>query len=115
GEPRPCGPLPRSARIRPCRHVQSRRGTRPVRGCVPRMLLPGLRIFACVPSPLLLRRCCLDGGEFVGGGPLVSPLEPVRAGVVLGDRKSTRLNSSHVKNSYAVFCLKKKRHKTSEK
>src|SRR5271165_7449197 len=24
-----------------------------------------------------------------------------------GDRKSTRLNSSHVKNSYAVFCLKK--------
>src|SRR5690606_41437437 len=23
------------------------------------------------------------------------------------DRKSTRLNSSHVKNSYAVFCLKK--------
>src|SRR5690606_10587012 len=27
---------------------------------------------------------------------------------VLGDRKSTRLNSSHVKISYAVFCLKKK-------
>src|SRR5690606_42014339 len=26
------------------------------------------------------------------------------------DRKSTRLNSSHVKNSYAVFCLKKKQH-----
>src|SRR5690625_6550697 len=25
-----------------------------------------------------------------------------------GDRKSTRLNSSHVANSYAVFCLKKK-------
>src|SRR5690606_41750191 len=25
---------------------------------------------------------------------------------VLGDRKSTRLNSSHVKISYAVFCLK---------
>src|SRR5690625_6448593 len=24
------------------------------------------------------------------------------------DRKSTRLNSSHVANSYAVFCLKKK-------
>src|SRR5215471_12948543 len=24
------------------------------------------------------------------------------------DRKSTRLNSSHVENSYAVFCLKKK-------
>src|SRR5207302_10066427 len=27
---------------------------------------------------------------------------------VLADRKSTRLNSSHVKISYAVFCLKKK-------
>src|SRR5690606_41630013 len=27
---------------------------------------------------------------------------------VLEDRKSTRLNSSHVKNSYAVLCLKKK-------
>src|SRR5699024_12444779 len=26
-----------------------------------------------------------------------------------GDRKSTRLNSSHVSISYAVFCLKKKR------
>src|SRR5690606_40033259 len=28
------------------------------------------------------------------------------------DRKSTRLNSSHVKISYAVFCLKKKKNKT---
>src|SRR5690606_40225938 len=28
--------------------------------------------------------------------------------VPLRDRKSTRLNSSHVKISYAVFCLKKK-------
>src|SRR5207302_9823861 len=30
---------------------------------------------------------------------------PLKLGV--GDRKSTRLNSSHVKISYAVFCLKK--------
>src|SRR5690554_7478735 len=29
------------------------------------------------------------------------------------DRKSTRLNSSHVRISYAVFCLKKKKNKTS--
>src|SRR5690606_41828883 len=29
------------------------------------------------------------------------------------DRKSTRLNSSHVKISYAVFCLKKKKSNTS--
>src|SRR5690625_5451743 len=32
------------------------------------------------------------------------------SGIVLkGDRKSTRLNSSHVASSYAVFCLKKKK------
>src|SRR5207249_6170068 len=30
------------------------------------------------------------------------------------DRKSTRLNSSHVSISYAVFCLKKKKNKTDE-
>src|SRR5437660_6273123 len=30
----------------------------------------------------------------------------------LGDRKSTRLNSSHVAISYAVFCLKKKKRPT---
>src|SRR5256885_6141269 len=29
------------------------------------------------------------------------------------DRKSTRLNSSHLVISYAVFCLKKKKHKHS--
>src|SRR5690606_41452802 len=29
-----------------------------------------------------------------------------------GDRKSTRLNSSHVKISYAVFCVKKKKERT---
>src|SRR5690554_7457645 len=37
---------------------------------------------------------------------------PIRPGDGL-DRKSTRLNSSHVRISYAVFCLKKKK-KTKE-
>src|SRR5438034_5115293 len=32
-----------------------------------------------------------------------------------GDRKSTRLNSSHTVISYAVFCLKKKKKKTKRK
>src|SRR5690349_22420563 len=32
-----------------------------------------------------------------------------------GDRKSTRLNSSHVEISYAVFCLKKKKKKKNKK
>src|SRR5262245_63813396 len=31
---------------------------------------------------------------------------------ITGDRKSTRLNSSHLGISYAVFCLKKKKLKT---
>src|SRR5690349_23243031 len=33
----------------------------------------------------------------------------------LQDRKSTRLNSSHVEISYAVFCLKKKKNTTNKK
>src|SRR5690606_40947548 len=36
-------------------------------------------------------------------------LSCVLRGVEEQDRKSTRLNSSHVKISYAVFCLKKKK------
>src|SRR5438876_5586912 len=31
------------------------------------------------------------------------------------DRKSTRLNSSHPSISYAVFCLKKKKHQTADR
>src|SRR3712207_7135332 len=31
--------------------------------------------------------------------------------LAVGDRKSTRLNSSHANISYAVFCLKKKKKK----
>src|SRR5215471_14354108 len=33
----------------------------------------------------------------------------LRRNRAVGDRKSTRLNSSHVEISYAVFCLKKKK------
>src|SRR5438552_4750004 len=39
------------------------------------------------------------GGVWLGDG----------AGLATGDRKSTRLNSSHQIISYAVFCLKKKK------
>src|SRR2546430_9741862 len=41
-------------------------------------------------------------------GDLVNLPRPSRPGIVLEDRKSTRLNSSHSQISYAVFCLKKK-------
>src|SRR5436853_1511566 len=34
--------------------------------------------------------------------------EPFASNEIAGDRKSTRLNSSHLGISYAVFCLKKK-------
>src|SRR5947209_12335294 len=37
---------------------------------------------------------------------------PTDAPVSGGDRKSTRLNSSHANISYAVFCLKKKKKET---
>src|SRR2546430_9967657 len=54
----------------------------------------------------------------VGAGPDQSALDlrrrdrehdlAVELAEVVGDRKSTRLNSSHSQISYAVFCLKKK-------
>src|SRR5215813_6212484 len=38
--------------------------------------------------------------------------KPTPTPELIQDRKSTRLNSSHVRISYAVFCLKKKKKKT---
>src|SRR3712207_7880179 len=43
-----------------------------------------------------------------GGWPLSAFCLPDGRPYFLGDRKSTRLNSSHANISYAVFCLKKK-------
>src|SRR5204863_8414015 len=43
-------------------------------------------------------------------GATVNALHVIVTGVA-EDRKSTRLNSSHVEISYAVFCLKKKKKK----
>src|SRR5690606_40238770 len=43
--------------------------------------------------------------------PVLTILGLQFAFLLAGDRKSTRLNSSHVKISYAVFCLKKKKNK----
>src|SRR5699024_12627031 len=51
------------------------------------------------------------GGPGGGGGLCLSaapPAGPDRPQLLPGDRKSTRLNSSHVSISYAVFCVKKK-------
>src|SRR3712207_8042206 len=58
------------------------------------------------------RGLALHEGEQVGlaKAALAPPADP-KAGqpAGVGDRKSTRLNSSHANISYAVFCLKKKK------
>src|SRR5256885_6702046 len=41
-------------------------------------------------------------------GTIISVVDLQEERVLRGDRKSTRLNSSHLVISYAVFCLKKK-------
>src|SRR3989442_8636623 len=65
-------------------------------------LFPYTTLFRSPRAATPRRRADLQGR---GGEP---PRFPVghRLG---GDRKSTRLNSSHVRISYAVFCLKKKK------
>src|SRR5437667_4835584 len=42
------------------------------------------------------------------------PRGPSPRGAAAPDRKSTRLNSSHITISYAVFCLKKKKNKEKQ-
>src|SRR5690606_40987305 len=72
-------------------------------------LLPGERLGSHIDSAEELLVILSGDVEIIVGdektqaaGGIVA-LVPERA-----DRKSTRLNSSHVKISYAVFCLKKK-------
>src|SRR5699024_11968159 len=44
---------------------------------------------------------------------MLENIRPIITETAIIDRKSTRLNSSHVSISYAVFCLKKKTHSGS--
>src|SRR5215471_20983638 len=53
------------------------------------------------PYTTLFRSRCVHRGRVLHDDPFVTGAER--------DRKSTRLNSSHVEISYAVFCLKKKK------
>src|SRR5260221_1039459 len=53
------------------------------------------------------RRCKAEFQRLMGQKRLATP-RPLY-GSLDGDRKSTRLNSSHTVISYAVFCLKKKK------
>src|SRR2546429_3120132 len=61
--------------------------------------------FTSIRGNLDTRLRKLDGGEY---DAIVLAAAGLRR---LGDRKSTRLNSSHGYISYAVFCLKKKKNK----
>src|SRR5439155_22505642 len=63
------------------------------------------RDFALLWLGLLLR---LGHGAHSRSMMTVAPAWRVSAMAQTQDRKSTRLNSSHVAISYAVFCLKKK-------
>jgi len=65
------------------------------------------RVLALASRKALLRASDLD----VISAPRVILTRLTAAGrlVKVGDRKSTRLNSSHDQISYAVFCLKKKK------
>src|SRR5690606_17793207 len=51
----------------------------------------------------------LDENDTEKMTPVIEGTSRFGTGPVEEDRKSTRLNSSHVKISYAVFCLKKKK------
>src|SRR2546427_12751080 len=96
----------------------------PVRYCSgERAFLVAKKLTVCYRCPDVLS-CRSKGGHFHvsqqsdSGGPAGSrPGNPVHlrrpSGLQFhpGDRKSTRLNSSHSQISYAVFCLKKKKKK----
>src|SRR2546430_4126126 len=55
------------------------------------------------------RRHAAQGVRLDEGEDLAEPVQRDGLAHEVGDRKSTRLNSSHSQISYAVFCLKKKK------
>src|SRR5258707_5586290 len=73
-------------------------------------LFPYTTLFRSQKPDLPCRRLGFWRGNLPGRCP---DAEFVAVGIEFGiwaDRKSTRLNSSHANISYAVFCLKKKKH-----
>src|SRR5437899_10391943 len=66
------------------------------------------------PYTTLFRSEYADRGLFVEPPQQIEIAQDERALRDDGDRKSTRLNSSHLGISYAVFCLKKKKKKKKE-
>src|SRR5690625_6849712 len=73
----------------------------------PSILKTGVKALVSANSPLYVPiRADLNLLRFLTGFLRHSTAKQWRKGI---DRKSTRLNSSHVAISYAVFCLKKKK------
>src|SRR3712207_8366477 len=66
-----------------------------------------LREWASRPLHRVLRA---QGQPLVAAIACEGQIHPVAYAIGALDRKSTRLNSSHANISYAVFCLKKKKH-----
>src|SRR3712207_7072062 len=62
-----------------------------------------------------LERAAEHVRDELGDGGLVAGAHAVAPEAEEGDRKSTRLNSSHANISYAVFCLKKKNKREHDK
>src|SRR2546430_4206885 len=60
--------------------------------------------------PIYYLALAIEGGEPLLQGPGEPQVAIDFEQLVEIDRKSTRLNSSHSQISYAVFCLKKKKH-----
>src|SRR6266481_6819667 len=60
------------------------------------------------PRSTLFPYTTLFRSPAAGGGPAQALAGGLPRPAAPGDRKSTRLNSSHSSISYAVFCLKKK-------
>src|SRR6267143_3916930 len=69
-------------------------------------LAPGLQALDSTSNGTV-EMCHTVSYYYVGKDPTFA----IYASVPFGDRKSTRLNSSHSSISYAVFCLKKKKKK----
>src|SRR5699024_11923404 len=67
-------------------------------------------IFVCINHRTWDELDVVDGhGRIAHADPIFCRFSRIRSeGFDTEDRKSTRLNSSHVSISYAVFCLKKK-------
>src|SRR3712207_8850662 len=75
--------------------------------------LPISALKKSAPSSLTALRTSESTSICMGGRRGVSGQRIRDARPNIQDRKSTRLNSSHANISYAVFCLKKKKHSTT--